>query len=120
MTTTETPAGTELDPAALVTWARLRDLQAKLADLKVEEETLKGQLREHLGTGTFLVGGRPMFTISPTNRFDAAYAETVLTPEELAQVQRTVIDTDLAKKVLGEARYKELQRPVGKPTVRAS
>lgn len=120
MTTTETPAGTELSPAALATWAKLRAVQTQLADLKVEEETLKGQLREHLGVGTYSLGGQKLFSITPQRKWDETAARAILTAEEIAACTVPVLDRALVQKIVAPARYAACQTEGGKPVVRAA
>lgn len=121
MTTTEqAPATRELDPAALTTWAKLREIQTRIADLTVEAETLKAQLREHLGVGEFTVAGKKMFTISRQRRFDPALAERILTAEEVAACTVPVLDRSLVQRTVSPERYAAMQVESGKPTVRSA
>lgn len=120
MTTTETPAGTELDTAAITTFAKLRAVQTQLADLKVEEETLKGQLREHLGVGAYTIGGQRAFSISPQRKWDETAARAILTPAEIAACTVPTLDRALVQKTVAPARYQACQTEGGKPVVRAA
>ena len=122
MTTTEQAeqTGRELDQAALTTWARLRAVQQQISNLQAEEETLKGQLREHLGRGEFLVGGRKALTISGQRRWSEAAALAVLTPEEIERCTVRVLDRKLVEQTVAPDRYRACLQEGGKLQVRSA
>lgn len=117
MTTLE-HGDTNLDPAAIGTWARLRELTTRIRELTDEAEQLKQQLRDHLGAGEYRVAGKPMFTITPQRRFDPARAEQLLTAEQLQACQKTILDRDAVQKTVAPDLYSAMQVEQGKPVVR--
>jgi hypothetical protein len=119
VTTTE-QQGTDLTPQALATWAQLRDIQARKAELLEQEEALKATLREHLGAGTYTVAGRPAFSITPQRKFSETAARDILTPDEVAACTVPVLDRGLVQKTLSPERYSACQVEQGKPVVRSA
>jgi hypothetical protein len=119
-TQTGEQTGRELDQAELITWARLRAVQQQITNLQAEEDTLKGQLREHLGRGEFLVGGRKALTISPTRRFDQTRALAVLTADEVERCTVPVLDRKLVEQTVAPDRYRACQAEGGKLVVRSA
>ena len=119
MTTTETQTGTELDAQALTTWAQLRAVQARIAELAAEEDTLKATLREHLGAGEFTVGRVPVFTIKPGHKYSEAAARAALTPDEIASCTVEALDRAKVQATVSPDVYRACQVETT-PSIRAA
>lgn len=110
----------ELVGATEQTWTRLCDVREQIKELKKLEDELAAALRTTLGRGQFTPStGGPTLCISPTRRFDANLAEQILPENYLSQVQRTVVDTKLAKEKLPDELYIMCQAESKNDTVRA-
>lgn len=86
------------------TWAKLVAIREKIRELKADEATYAGQLRESCGRGVFAdPAGGPPLSIAPTRRFNPELAMAVLQtqrPDLLPKVVKLVVDRELAEKVL--------------------
>lgn len=106
-----------LDQTTAGTVRRLHVLAAQIAELTIEADGLKAQLRQQLSAGTYDLDGVPAVRISPQRRFDPALAEQVLPGNllELCIVRR--VDGATAKRVLPPAAYQSCQSESGEPRV---
>lgn len=109
---------TELTPDTAATLAKLVATLEQIRQLNADAEVYKAQLRDALQPGAYTVGGQPALAITPTRRFDPDRAAAVLPPEQLAAVQRTVVDRALAEKILPPALYDLCRVESGKPAVK--
>lgn len=111
-------SGAELDPATAATLAKLTATLEQIAQLTVDAETYKAQLRTKLAPGAYTIGGRPALSITQTRKFNADRAAEMLPPDMLAAVSRPMVDTKLAKEMLPPALYQLCSVESGKPTVK--
>jgi hypothetical protein len=108
----------ELDLTARRTWEELEDvLEAKRALIKREIE-LKDELRKYLPRGAFAVGGKKVFDILPTRRWDEEQARRVLPQDIAAMLTVDTIDRERAEKLLSPVWYRNCQIEVGRDSIR--
>jgi hypothetical protein len=105
------------DVAAIA--ARWLDLEAQREQIVDEQDELKSVLRK-LPTGTYHTDRASVIIAEPTRRFSPEQAAKVLPPETLRDVERRVIDRELAQRILPPALYRMCQvTPAGAvPVVR--
>lgn len=80
-----------------------------------EQEAQVAELFDSLGELEYqdYLAGDYILKVQPNVRFDAATARKVLTPEEFESILLPKPDSTLAKKVLGEERFKDTQKLLG-------
>jgi hypothetical protein len=110
MTTTDL----DVDTARIV--AKLADLNAHIADLTSEAESLKAELR-NLPAGDHLINGRPALRIVPTRRFDAEKGLALLPVALRGDCYSTVLDAAKVKQFLAPALLETVMVEAGKPKV---
>lgn len=112
----------ELSPQVAATVAKLRAILDQIADLTVDAELYKAQLREALQPGAYTVGGQAALSITQTRKFSPERAAEMLPPDALAAVTRTVtvVDAKLAKEMLPPALYQLCTAAGGKATVKTA
>lgn len=89
---------------------RLRQLNAEIADRAQQADEIKKQLRQ-IGPGTYHHNGRPVLDLVAGSSFDPAKAQQILTPEQLAACQETVISAKLAAQLLPPTLYTMCRKP---------
>lgn len=107
---------TDLDTDTARIIAKLAELNARIADLTTEAESLKAELR-NLPAGDHLVDGRPALRIVPTRKFDTEKA-LELVPEPLRpNCYSNVLDAAKVKEYLAPALVETVMVVSGKPKV---
>lgn len=96
---------------------RLHVLAAQIAELTIEADGIKAQLRQSLAPGTYAIDGVDAVRISTQRRFDPALAEQVLPPALLELCIVRKVDGAQAKRVLPPASYAACQSESGEPRV---
>jgi hypothetical protein len=110
------PTMTDLDTDTARIVAKLAELNAHIADLTSEAESLKAELRS-LPAGDHIIDGRPALRIVPTRRFDAAKG-LELVPEPLrGECYVTTLDAAKVKSYLAPALQEMAMVEAGKPKV---
>lgn len=107
---------TELDTDLARTLSRLVDVNAHIAELTAESESLKAELRI-LPTGDYAVNDRPAVRIIPTRRFDAAKAAGLLSLEQREAALTVSFDAAKVKQHLTPVEVEEFMIEAGRPKV---
>lgn len=116
MSPAPTPVPLE-DADTLAIVRRLADLNARIAELNGEAESLKAELRTRLKPGAYDVGGDKPLKLQPTRSFDreAGYA---LVPKNLRKACLTItIDPAKVKSHLTPAQLEDCMVESGQPKV---
>lgn len=106
----------ELDANHSQTLSRLVDLQARIAELTSEAESLKAELRQ-LEAGEYTINGQDVLKIVPTRRFDATAAALTLSEELRSKCLTVTYDATEVKKHLTPVEVEEFMVASGKPKV---
>jgi hypothetical protein len=108
---------TELDVDTTRVLQRLAELNATIADLTAEAESLKAELRG-LPAGDHTIAGRPVLRIIASRRFDATAAATSrLDEDQRAKCLQVSYDAAAVKKYLTPIEVDEFMVENGKPKV---
>jgi len=100
--------------------ARFHELEADRAAIVDEQTTIKSQLRALLGQGRHDVGTGHVTVAAPRRTFDPLVALSVIPPHVLPSVVTTVVDRQLAQRMLTPEQYAACQvsAPGAEPVVR--
>lgn len=107
---------TELDTDTTRILSRLADLNATIADLSSQAESLKAELRS-LPAADYTVAGRPALRIIPTRRFDVNKAAGLLGEVDRQKCLTVTFDAALVKRHLTDIEVDECMVENGKPKV---
>jgi len=107
---------TRLDMDTIQILTRLADIQAKVADLNGEAESLKAELRS-LPPGDHDINGRPALRIIPTRRFDSAKAAGLLSPSQRQDALVVSYDATKVKAHLTPTEVEEFMVDAGKSKI---
>jgi hypothetical protein len=107
---------TQLDTDTTRLVAKLADIQARIADLSADAESIKAELRQ-LPPADYTIDGRPALRITPTRRFDPTKGLEFV-PEPLrGQCYSTVVDASKVREYLAPALVEMAMVDAGKPKV---
>lgn len=95
---------------------RLVDLQARIAELSGEAESLKAELRDSLVPGEYRAG-ESTFKIIPTRKFSPDLATSILPPDVIKDCLRVELDPAKLKANLTPAQLEMCMVAAGKSKV---
>lgn len=95
---------------------RYLDLDAKKADIEIEQAAIKERLRA-LGIGAHATPCGVSVTVATNRRFNPAEAEKIVPADLIPAISTTAIDAKKAKAILPPALYEAAMLPVGEPRV---
>jgi hypothetical protein len=96
---------------------RLAELNSQKAELDVEIEGLKADLRNTLEPGAYEIDGQPAVKVTPSRRFDFQAAYAGLRKADQQECLTVVIDSDKVKQHLTPVELEAFMVEHGNPKV---